>query len=450
MEKNQQISLTVTGLTHEGNGVGRHQGMAVFLPQTAPGDAVEAKILKVHPSYAYAKAVAITKPSPDRVAEDCPVFSRCGGCALRHISYQAELAAKDGWVRENLSRIGKIHPAWEPILPSPEQARYRNKAQYPVRLVDGSVQSGFFASRSHALIPVEDCALQPAFFADLCREVCVFCDEQKIPPYEEGSHSGLLRQICIRYAQATGQTLVCLIVNGRDFPLAEGLIPRLEKRCPGPLSFHVNVNRERTNVIFGKKTRHLSGPPVIEDTLGGVRLRLSPESFYQVNRGAAELLYRAALEYADPKGDETLLDLYCGAGAIGLSMAGHLKGVIGVESFPQAVADARENARLNGISNARFIAATAAQAAGELRGQGLRPELAVVDPPRKGLDGETLEHLAGLGPKRIVYISCNSATLARDAAILTQKGYRAVKGRAVDLFPRTAHVECLLLLTLGG
>jgi len=315
-------------------------------------------------------------------------------------------------------------------------------------MVEGRVEAGFFAPRSHALVRVEDCLLQPTFFAGLCREIASFCQEREISPYDEANHSGLLRQICIRYGEATGQTLICLVLNGRNLPFAQDLIARLEALCPGPLSFHININRERTNVIFGQKNRHLSGPPVIEDILCGLKIRLSPQSFYQVNREAAQLLYQTALEYAAPNGGETLLDLYCGAGAIGLSMAGRVKEVIGVESFPGAVRDAEENAAVNQIENARFLAADAGDAARELGGQGIRPRIAVLDPPRKGLDSQTLGHLAEMAPPKIVYISCNSATLARDVAILAEKGYRSTRGRAVDLFPRTAHVECVLELVL--
>ncbi|MCL2578546.1 MAG: 23S rRNA (uracil(1939)-C(5))-methyltransferase RlmD [Oscillospiraceae bacterium] len=449
MQKNEQLNLTITALSHEGNGIARHNGMAIFIPNTAPGDEVEAKILKTHPNYAYARLESIIKPSPDRVQNDCPAYPRCGGCTLRHLSYRAELAAKENWVHENLARIGKLTPRWDSITSSPIQGRYRNKAQYPVRLVNDKIRAGFFAPRSHTLIPVEDCRLQPAFFADLTREITAFCEEHSIPAYDEGSHSGLLRQICIRCAESSSQTLVCLVLNGRDFPLADTLVKRLKPLCPGPLSFHININRERTNAIFGKKTRHLFGPPAIEDTLCGLKIRLSPQSFYQVNRQAAELLYGTVLEYAAPNGRETLLDLYCGAGAIGLSMASKVKSVIGVEIFPEAVLDAEENARVNGIDNARFLTAAAAQAAGQLRKWGVRPDIALIDPPRKGLDAETIEQIIAILPPRIVYISCNSATLARDAAQLAQKGYKATKGRVVDLFPRTAHVECVLELVLS-
>jgi len=446
MQKNDITTLTITGLTHEAHGVGRMDGRAVFVPRTAPGDEVEAKILKVHTGYAHARLEKLLAPSSLRVENDCPVFGRCGGCGLRHISYPAELEIKQNWVAENLARIGKVQPHWEPIIPSPQTERYRNKAQYPVRLVEGRVRIGFFAPRTHALVPVGDCLLHPEFFADICRAVCAFCEEKGIPPYDEAAHTGLLRQVYIRHGETTDQTLVCLVVNGKTLVFAEELAGRLEKLCPGPLSFHVNRNRERTNVIMGRHTRHVSGPAAIEDVLAGVRVRLSPQSFYQVNRGAAELLYQTALEYAAPTPGQTLLDLYCGAGVIGLSMAGRVGSLIGVESVPQAVADAALNAGLGGITNARFICADAAQAARELSEQAIRPDTVIVDPPRKGLDAGTIEQIAAMAPAKIVYLSCNSATLARDCAALAEKSYTAVRGRVVDLFPRTAHVECVVEL----
>ena len=446
MQKNDITTLTITGLTHEGHGVGRVDGRAVFIPRTAPGDEVEAKILKVHPGYAHGRVQELLTPSLNRAENDCPVFGRCGGCALRHISYPAELEIKQGWVAENLARIGKAHPNWEPILASPKTLRYRNKAQYPVRLVEGRVRTGFFAPRSHVLIPADDCLLHPEFFADICRAVCAFCEEKGIPPYDEAAHTGLLRQVYVRYGEVSGQTLVCLVVNGKTLPFAEDLSKRLEKLCPGPLSFHINRNREKTNVIMGPHTRHVSGPGAIEDILAGVRVRLSPQSFYQVNRGAAELLYKTALEYADPNPGHTLLDLYCGAGVIGLSMASRAHRLIGVESIPQAVEDATQNAKLGSVANARFICASAAKAARELKEQGIRPDTIIVDPPRKGLDSETIEQLAAMTPAKIVYLSCNSATLARDCAALAERGYQVLRGRAVDLFPRTAHVECVVQL----
>lgn len=445
LEKNQTVSLAITDLTAEGNGVGRVDGMAVFVPNTAPGDQIQAKIVKVKSSYAYGILEELVEPSPDRVENDCPVYPRCGGCTLRHLSYQAELTAKEGWLTENMRRIGGIQLPWEPIIPSPVVERYRNKAQYPIRLVNGQVKAGFFAPRSHRLIPMEDCKLQPELFSQICGMICAFAQEQGIPPYDEEAHSGLLRHLLIRQGETSGQVSVCLVLNGKSLPGEEALADRLEALHPG-VSLSINVNTRQTNVILGSEIRVVRGDRQIEDTLCGVPLRLSPTSFFQVNRPAAELLYQTALEYAAPAG-ETVLDLYCGIGSIGLAMAGEAKEIIGVETVEEAVSDARQNAKRAGIENARFLHADAGEAATLLRQEGLKPGVVVVDPPRKGVAREALETIAALEPKRIVYVSCNSATLARDCALLEEMGYEAVRGRPVDLFPRTGHVESVVLLS---
>ena len=452
LQKNQIVRLAITDLTHEGNGVGHADGLAVFVPRTAPGDEIEVKIVQVRGSYAYGILQQLIVPSPQRAENDCPVFSRCGGCALRHLSYEAELAAKEEWVKSNLRRIGKIELDWEPILPSPQISRYRNKAQYPIRRVNGKVQAGFFAPRSHRLVPVKDCLLQPEHFSAICREVCTFAEEKNIPPYDEENNSGLLRHLILRWGETSGQTLVCLVVNGDSLPHVEELVQRLEPLCPGEMTLCLSENTRRDNVILGKSVRAVTGPGRITDKLGGVELGLSPYSFYQVNRGAAELLYGVTREYAGLKesSPQLLLDLYCGVGAIGLSMASGARRVIGVESLASAVEDAKENAARNGIGNIEFLCADAAMAAAHLQQEGLSPQVVVVDPPRKGVEEAALRSIAAMGPQRIVYVSCNSATLARDCQILTECGYRAVRGRAVDLFPRTAHVECVILMQRSG
>ena len=446
LQKNQLIPLSITGLTHEGSGVGHVDGMAVFVPFTAVGDEIIAKIVKVRKSFAFGILRQVLTPSPCRIENDCPVFGRCGGCSLRHIGYQSECAAKQEWVRQNLGRIGGVRLEPEPILPSPDCGRYRNKAQYPVRMVNGRVCAGFFAPRSHRLIPVGDCLLQPDFFAEICRHVCNFMEENAVPPYDEDTHTGLVRHIYIRYAETSAQTLVCLVLNGASLPGEKALSERIGALCPGPLSFCISRNESRSNVVFGSGIRIVGGPGRIEDEICGVKLSLSPQSFYQVNRRAAELLYQTALEYAAPTSKDVLLDLYCGAGAIGLSMAHAAGRVIGVETVAEAVEDAAANARRGGIQNAEFLLADAADAAARLRSEGLRPDIVVLDPPRKGSDAPTLDCIAAMAPERIVYVSCDSATLARDCAMLAGHGYRVTRARPVDMFPRTAHVECVVLL----
>jgi 23S rRNA (uracil1939-C5)-methyltransferase len=447
LNKNDIANLKIESISNDGSGVARHEGMAVFVPQTAPGDIIEAKIVKALKTHAFGIIERITEPASCRVEPGCPVYRLCGGCSLRHIGYETELAIKSGWVRDALRRLGGIALDLDEPVASPKTERYRNKAQYPVRNVNGEICAGFFRAHSHGLVRVDDCPLQPESFGFNVKEVLAFCREYEIPAYDEQSHTGALRHVFLRKAEATGETMLCLVINAKKLPHAEQLIERLAKACPEISTITLNVNRERTNVIFGERTIILSGSGVIEDELCGVRLELSARAFYQVNRAAAELLYRAALEYAAPQASDTLLDLYCGAGAIGLGMAGHVKEVIGVELEEAAVRDAERNAALNGIANARFIHADAELAAKKLAEDGTRPDIIVVDPPRKGLGPGLPETVAGMKPKRLVYISCNPATLARDAAKLNALGYVLERAKAVDLFPRTAHVEAVAAFT---
>lgn len=450
LKKNESIPLEIVALNHEGAGVGRHEGMAVFVPMTAVGDRIDARVVKVMKSYAFAIVERLGEPSAAREENRCPVYDRCGGCALRHLAYGEELKIKGGWVTDNLRRIGGIVVEPEAILPSPAVDHYRNKAQYPVRMVDGRVRAGFFARRSHRLVPAEDCLLQPAFFGEIVRCVTAFMEEAGIPPYDEENHTGLVRHIFIRHGEATGQTMVWLSLNGEDLPRQVELAERLRAVCPGLASFGIDVNKKRTNVIFGGRLKTLWGGDTIADVLCGVTLRLSPLAFYQVNRGAAEALFRAALAYADPAPGDLLLDLYCGAGAVGLSMARRVREIVGVEVIPQAVENAKQNAQENGIKNARFLCADAGGAVERFREEGLRPDIIVLDPPRKGADSGVIGCIGALAPGKVVYISCNSATLARDCKLLAELGYRVAKVRAADLFPRTANVEAVALLLRVG
>lgn len=444
------IDLLITDLTHEGSGVGHFNGMAVFVPHSAIGDRLSVRIVKVLKSHAYGIIMEISEPSPDRIKPDCPVFTRCGGCSLRHISYSAELRAKQRWVESNLRRIGGMDLTGEPILPSPRQEGYRNKGVFPVRRGgNGQLEIGMYAPRSHNIVPVETCLLHPPVFGDLIAVIKRFLIEKEIPPYDERTLDGLIRHIYIRQGEITGQVMVCLVINGDSLPEAPLLIRRIQEACPGLASFCVNKNKKNTNVILGGETETLYGNPVIQDVLCGIKLNLSPHSFYQVNRQAAELLYHQAIQYADCSGSELLVDLYCGAGAIGLAFSGMVREVIGVEAVEQAVENAGENAAANGKGNLRFLHADAARAARRLQTEGLRPDIVVVDPPRKGCDASVLESIAAMKPGRVLYLSCNSATLARDCRHLSGFGYQLTRYRPVDLFPRTAGVETVALLCPG-
>lgn len=446
-KKNELAVLEITGITNEGSGVGRLEGMAVFVPGAAEGDTLEIRVVKVNKTHCYGRLEKILVPSPDRITPDCPVSRRCGGCVFRHVSYKAELRYKHRFVQENLRRIGGIDLECEPIMPSSQAWGYRNKAQYPVRMRDGKLCAGFFAPRSHEVVDCRSCRLQPPEFETLLNTALQFCAENGVSAYDEATGTGLLRHIYLRRGAHSGEIMVCLVCNGDTFPNAAALAGRLQKADARVASVLLNVNRRNTNVILGEETRVLAGKGAIDDTMCGLRFSLSPHAFYQVNTEAAESLYGIAAEYAALMGTETLLDLYCGVGTIGLSMASQAKQVIGVEIVPQAVENASANAAANGISNGRFFCADAGEAAVRLAAEGIRPHVVVLDPPRKGCDQTTLEAVARMAPSRIVYISCNSATLARDCALLMPLGYAPVRCRPADLFPRTAHVESVVLMS---
>lgn len=446
LNKNQTVTIEITGITGDGSGVGRHDGMAIFVPNTAIGDIAEVKILKPLKSYAFGKLERVITPSSDRADADCRIFTKCGGCVFRHISYQAELGIKDSIVRDAFARIGGINPEFDDILGCDDTDGYRNKAQYPVGRVNGNIVYGFYARKSHRIVPAEECALQPPEFDTVVKTIMGYVREKSIEPYDEQNHSGLLRHICIRMGHYSKQMQVCLVVTKRCDAVFKELAERLAKH-QYIKSFILNINSKKTNVIMGDKCITLFGSDAIIDTMCGIKVSLSPLSFYQINTPQAERLYSIAAEYAQLSGKETVLDMYCGAGIIGLSMAKKAGQIIGVESIEQAVFDAQKNARLNGIDNARFLCADAANAAGTLLTEGIRPNVVILDPPRKGCEKKLLDTVAGMNPSGIVMISCNPATAARDCAILEQAGYKAVRARAVDMFPRTGHVETVVLMS---
>ncbi len=446
MKKNELIPLCVTDVTLSGSGVGHADGMAVLVPATAVGDEITAQIVKVKKTYAYAIVREIRKPSADRIAPDCPAFPKCGGCLFRHLTYGAELRLKENQVRENLRRIGGYTGQLEPIVPSPKVDGYRNKAQFPLSMQNGKLSVGFFAPRSHRVIDCRDCRLQPPVFETILRVCADWIEQNRIPVYDETTRRGLLRHIYIRCGERTGEILVCIVASSERVPHTQALCDALRQAVPQIRSVVLNVNPDDTNVILGKTCIPLLGDGYLEDVLCGLRFRLSALSFYQVNALQAEQLYGKAAEFAAPDG-KTVLDLYCGAGTIGLSMAGRAKEVIGVEIVPEAIRDAKENARRNGIENAHFLCADAAEAAERLLSEGVRPDVIVVDPPRKGCAPELLQSIFRFAPERLVYISCDSATLARDVDLLRQGGYTVQTAAPFDMFPRTGHVETVCLLT---
>jgi len=446
MKKNDIVTLEITALTSEGSGVARFDGMVVFTPFTAVGDVIEARIVKCLKSYCYAKIERIVTPSPDRIENDCPAFGKCGGCVFRHISYEAELRAKDEIVRSAFERIGGLSPEFLPIAGSESNERYRNKLQMPLtRLPDGAPVCGFFSERSHRVIPIEDCRLQPVIFSDITRFILERVKSLKISVYNEEKHEGVLRHIFLRKGYYSGE-ICAVLVSRRKVPEFDRLARDLREKFSEITGVVLNINSEKTNVILGEHEILLSGRAEISDTMCGVPVEISPKSFYQVNTPAAERLYRQAAEFAQPSG-KVLLDLYCGAGTIGLSMAKDARSVIGAEIVPEAVENARRNAACCGADNAEFICADAGQAAGQLAERGLRPDVILLDPPRKGCGKETLTACVSMSPERIVMISCNPATVAKDCRFLSENGYELKTVRAFDLFPHTKHTECVCLLT---
>ncbi len=446
MDKNEIINLSITSLSSDGSGVGRHVGMAVFVPYTAPGDEVRIKIVKVRKNCAFGRAEKILTPSPDRIAPDCPAFGKCGGCVYRHLSYGAELRTKEQMVADAMRRIGKIDLAPEPILGAAQPDGYRNKAQYPVSQSDGNLLIGFYAPRSHRVIDCRTCRLQPREFETALAVFDSYIRTYNISCYDEQTGRGLLRHIYLRRAEATGEVMACAVINGQSLPHSPALVELLRQAVPGLKSVCLNINRERTNVILGNACKTLWGDGYITDVLCGNRIRISPLSFYQVNRTQAERLYGKVLDYLSPHGTETVLDLYCGAGTIGLSLARHVRQVIGAEIVEQAVSDARVNAQINGITNARFFCADAGEAASRLEREGIRPDAIIVDPPRKGCSEELLRVITSMSPDKLIYVSCDPATLARDCARLAADGWRVNAYTPVDLFPRTAHCETVCLM----
>lgn len=454
LQKNQLLTLRIERLSNDGSGVAHSsEGEAVFVPGTAPGDEAQVRIVKDCGRYAFGILDKLLTPSPDRIPVDCAVAGPCGGCSLRHLDYAAELRAKQESVADAFRRIGGLDVPVLDALPSPEIDRYRNKVQFPVgRDKDGAPCIGFYAGRTHRIVPCPDCKLQPDVLNDIGNTLCAFFAAHGIQPYDEERGKGLVRHIFLRRGAHSGQIMVCLVCTRPKLPHSDELVALLREKFRDIATILINVNAKKTNVILGEESVTLYGPGCIEDTLCGVPVRLGPLSFYQVNTLAAERLYGVAAEYAQLEPDDVLLDLYCGMGTIGLSMAGHCRELIGVEIIPEAIDSAKANAARMGdavAAKSRFFCADAGEAAARLAAEGLRPDVIMLDPPRKGCDETTLSAVAQMSPRRVVYVSCNPSTAARDAAWLGQHGYRAEKVQPVDLFPRTKHVETVVLLSKG-
>ena len=446
LNKNQIYEAVIVDYTAEGQGVAKIEGCAVFIPNAIVGEKCRVRIEKAAKTWAAGKIVEITEKSPHRINRACPVAKLCGGCDFHHMDYAEETRLKADRVRQCLNRIGGEALEEVPILAAADTTCYRNKAQYPVSSQKGRVYAGFFKAGTHQVIKNSRCLILPEE-TDLVKRIVIdYVNHYRITAYDETTGKGLLRHIYVRRGAVSGQILVCLVVNGRKLPHPEDLIRRLQA-VPGFTTLVLSVNQKTGNTVLGEEFIPLHGPGYIEDTLCGLNFRLSARSFYQVNHAQAQRLYEAAIAQAGITEKDTVLDLYCGVGTITLCMAKAARRVIGVEVVEQAVRDARDNARRNHIKNAEFFCGDAGQAALALEQQGIRADVAVVDPPRKGLNADTIEALSRMAPRRIVYVSCDPATLARDVALLKERGYRLQSAQAADLFPRCSHVESVVCLS---
>ena len=447
-KKNASLTLEITGYTAEGMGVARWEGRVVFIPGTILGERWEVQLLKVKTNVAWGRAVRLLAPSPERVELDCPLAGRCGGCQYRHMTYEEELRAKRQRVQDALSRVGGVSLELPQVLGAETPLRYRNKVQFPVAQEKRGLAVGYYRARSHDVLDVDDCLLQPEAVTTLRRAFKGWMERYRVPAYDEGTCQGLIRHLYVRTNQA-GEALCCVVANGTRLPHAPELVQALRQAVPSLAGLVLNTNTKDTNVILGPNYRTIWGRDFLEERLCGMTFRLSVPSFFQINRAQTERLYAQALEFAGLTGQETVLDLYCGIGTISLALAQRAGQVIGAEIVPEAVQDAQANAARNQVDNARFLCGDAGEAAFQLAAEGVRPQVICVDPPRKGLAPEVPEILASMAPDRIVYVSCDPATLARDVKRFGELGYPAVKARAVDLFPRTAHVETVVLLSKG-
>ncbi len=461
MQKNDVVTIEIEDMGNDGEGIGKVNGYALFVKDAIIGDVVEAKVIKAKKNYGYARLMNIISPSKYRVKNPrCPIARKCGGCQIQEMEYGRQLAFKEDKVKGNLVRIGGV-PAelvdrvTEPIVGMENPFRYRNKAQFPVGTdKSGRIIAGFYAGRTHSIIPNIDCALGVEVNQTILDCIIAFMEEYDIRAYDEERHEGLVRHVLLRYGFRTHEIMVCLVINGSHIPHQNVLVERL-RRTPGMTSITVSVNRQQTNVIMGTDIQLLWGQGYITDYIGKIRYQISPLSFYQVNPVQTEKLYNLVLEYADLSGKETVWDLYCGIGTISLFLAQRAKKVYGVEIVPQAIEDARNNARINDIKNAEFYVGKAEEVLPEYcrahekehDGEAMRADVIVVDPPRKGCEESLLETIVDMEPERIVYVSCDSATLARDVKYLRGRGYEVERVRTVDQFAHTVHIETIVALS---
>ncbi|MEO4055616.1 23S rRNA (uracil(1939)-C(5))-methyltransferase RlmD [Solibacillus sp. CAU 1738] len=448
IKKNDQRTVYIEDLTHDGNGVAKIDGYPLFIAGALPGETVEIHVLKTLKNYGFAKVVNIIEPSLDRVDAPCQYFAQCGGCQLQHLSYEGQLKWKSSMVENVMKRIGKIDAPVHPVKGMDNPWQYRNKAQIPFAQSETGAIAGFYKSKSHSIVDMERCLIQTgeadAILSGLKGELAAI----GVRPYNEETHQGMLRHVVVRKGRATNEVMVVLVTKSRKFPQAEAAVAKIRELVPNVTSIIQNVNSEKTNVIFGNETVTLWGKDTIEDTIGNVRFEISARSFYQVNPEQTEVLYKQALDYAQLTGNERVIDAYCGIGSISLFLAQKAGYVMGVEIVPQAIEDAKRNAEINGFTNTYFEAGPAEEVIPRWYKEGKEADVLVVDPPRKGCDEALLNTIIEQKPKRVVYVSCNPATLARDLRILEDGGYKTQEVQPVDMFPHTTHVECVALIEL--
>ncbi|MCJ8014099.1 23S rRNA (uracil(1939)-C(5))-methyltransferase RlmD [Paenibacillus sp. KQZ6P-2] len=479
VSKNDEAVIDIIGMNHDGEGVGRAEGYTLFVSGALPGEKVRVKVLKTKKQYGYAKLLELVESSSDRIAAPCPIYDQCGGCQLQHMDYTAQLAWKRQLVVDNLMRIGKLQVSGEPVLRREQEGanqestgassqtgsvpgsdgmlvhptlgmrepwRYRNKAQVPMGVTEGGLVGGFYARGSHRIIDMEACLIQHESNDEVVARVKAIGRKLGISAYDEESGQGLLRHVVVKVAFRTGEMMIVLVTNGNKIPHLDEWIQEIRAELPSVVSICQNVNKKQTNVIFGDTTRVLWGREVIYDYIGDVKFAISARSFYQVNPAQTEVLYGKTVEYAQLTGKEKVIDAYCGIGTISLFLAQHAGKVYGVEIVPEAIEDARRNAELNGMTNVTFEVGASEDVIPTWKEQGIEADVIVVDPPRKGCDPRLLETILEMKPERVVYVSCNPSTLARDLRVLEDGGYQAVEVTPVDMFPWTVHVESVAVL----
>lgn len=451
IKKNSIYKLEITGMTHEGQGVGRIDGFTVFVDDAILGEIVEITIIKINKSFAIGKLLSISSSSPKRITPFCPVFEKCGGCSLQHMDYQAQLEFKTNLVKENIKRIGKLENIKvHDTIGMDTPFNYRNKAQYPVGIEKGKPVTGFYSKRSHRIIGTDYCGIQDKLSNKIMTIVNEFIISTDLSVYDEITNKGLVRHIITRVGFRTDEVMVIIVVNGKKLPNETILIEKLTTQVPEIKSIFLNINTQNTNIIFGNENVKIFGNNTIIDKIGKFLFNISPLSFFQINSIQTDVLYEKAIEYAGLSGTETVFDLYCGIGTISLFLSQKAKKVYGVEIIEDAIIDARKNAEINNITNTEFIAGEAEKVIPELYKNGIKADVVVVDPPRKGCDQALLDTLIQMQPERIVYVSCNPSTLARDLNFLSENGYMAIEVQPVDMFPHTAHVEAIILMTRSG